>query len=238
MKPIIGINLDVEAGPPEKAMIQAPYWTAIQRSGGIPVLLPPMNDEDLDQLLTKIAGIMFIGGDDYCPSNYGEAKHQSVELCHPSRDDFDIRLMKKTLNRDMPVLGVCAGAQLLNIAMGGTLIQDIGTEQENAETHTSKNGWQNGWTMHPVKIEPHTELAQIFRATEVSIVSSHHQAIRRLGSGLKAVAWAEDGIIEAVESESRPFTIGVQWHPERDYETNEVLFSEFVRRCAITCGAV
>jgi len=233
MKPLIGVNLDVEAGPPDKATIQSLYWTAIQKSGGIPIFLPPMSDEDLDQVFLHIDGIMFIGGDDYSPANYGEPAHQSVERCHPLRDEFDLRMMKKTLTESsMPILGVCAGAQLLNIAMGGTLIQDIGAEQENAETHTSKDGWQSGWTLHPVKIEPHAELAKIFHATEVSVVSSHHQAIRCLGSGLKAVAWADDGIIEAIECDWRPFTIGVQWHPERDYQTNVDLFSEFVRRCA------
>jgi len=153
-------------------------------------------------------------------------------LCHPQRDDFDLRLINKVLaDSHKPLLGICAGAQLLNIALGGSLIQDIAAEQESAETHTSKDGWQNGWTNHPVKLQPHTELANIYKGTQVSVVSSHHQAIRRLGTGLTAVAWADDGIIEAIECQARPFTIGVQWHPERDYETNVELFTEFVRRC-------
>lgn len=233
MKPIIGVNLDVKAGPPEQAAIQSNYYKAIQDAGGIPVLLPPMPDSDLEVLLRSISGLMLIGGDDYCPSHYGEQTHAKVELCHPNRDEFDIRLIKKALaSSSMPLLGICAGAQLLNISLGGSLIQDIRSELKEAQEHTSKNARENGFNKHPVKLEPHTELANIYKATELTVVSSHHQAIRKLGDGLTAVAWAEDGIIEAVESKTRPFTIGVQWHPERDYATNTELFAEFVRRCA------
>jgi putative glutamine amidotransferase len=154
-------------------------------------------------------------------------------VCHPDRDEFDLRLIKKALGwSNMPVLGICAGAQLLNIVLGGTLIQDIISEQSNAQDHRSKNGWNEGFTRHSVKLQPHTELFNIYKQANISVVSSHHQAIRQLGQGLSAVAWADDGIVEAVESKMRPFTIGVQWHPERDYDGNIELFSEFVKRCS------
>lgn len=233
MKPIIGINLDVKEGPPEHAQIQANYYRAIQSSGGIPVLIPPMPERDLEELLGTLAGILFIGGDDYCPSHYGEKAHEAVERCHPERDEFDCRLMKKTLSKTtLPILGVCAGAQLLNISMGGSLIQDIKSEVANAHDHTSKDPWVTGFNRHSVRLEPNSELAKIYSSTTVEVVSSHHQAMRRLGDGLQAVAWAEDGIIEAIESKTRPLTIGVQWHPERDYNGNIPLFNEFVRWCA------
>ena len=232
MKPIIGINLDVREAPPEQAQVQANYYKSIQNAGGIPILIPPMPDEDLAVLLKSVSGLLFIGGDDYCPSNYGEEPHERVERCHPNRDDFDNRLMTMALaNATLPILGVCAGAQLLNIRLGGTLIQDIASEVEKAAVHTSKNPWVNGFNRHSVKLEPETDLAKIYNATTIQVVSSHHQAMRRLGTGLSAVAWADDGIIEAIESKTRPFMIGVQWHPERDYEGNVPLFSEFVRHC-------
>ncbi|HEY9772891.1 MAG TPA: gamma-glutamyl-gamma-aminobutyrate hydrolase family protein [Planktothrix sp.] len=232
MKPIIGLNCDVLAGPPEQAVIQANYYRAVQSAGGIPILLPPTPDSDLEVLLRDIAGLILIGGPDYCPSNYGEDPHETLDPCHPERDNFDLRLIKKALERsNVPILGICAGAQLLNISLGGTLIQHIWAENDKASEHRSKNGWNEGFTKHSVKLEPHTELASIYKRTDITVVSSHHQAIRKLGDGLTAVAWADDGIIEAVESKTRPFTIGVQWHPERDYDGNIALFSEFVKRC-------
>lgn len=232
MKPIIGINLDVRGGPPEHAQVQANYYKAIQSSGGIPVLIPPMSDEDIDQLLGSIAGLLFIGGDDYCPSNYGEEAHERVERCHPYRDDFDNRLMKLALEQEaMPILGVCAGAQLMNIRLGGSLIQDIASQVDAAADHTSKNPWLNGFNRHSVKLAPNSKLAEIYRSTSIEVVSSHHQAMRRLGTDLTAVAWADDGIVEAIESTTRSFLLGVQWHPERDYDGNVPLFAEFVKCC-------
>jgi putative glutamine amidotransferase len=233
MKPIIAINLDVAKGPPEQAEIQANYYRAILKAGGIPLLIPPMPAPDVKEALALVSGVMLIGGRDYCPSHYGEQAHETVSTCHPTRDQFDCLLMKEALAiSTLPILGICAGAQLLNFILGGSLIQDIGSEISDASEHRSKNGWAEGFTRHSVKIEPHTDLANIYKSTNVEVVSSHHQAIRRLGSGLVAVAWAEDGIIEAVESKTRPDTIGVQWHPERDFEGNIPLFTEFVRRCA------
>jgi len=141
-------------------------------------------------------------------------------------------LMKLALaNATMPILGVCAGAQLLNICLGGSLIQDIASEVAKAADHTSKDPWVKGFNKHSVKLEPETDLAKIYNSETIEVVSSHHQAMRRLGTGLSAVAWADDGIIEAIESKTRPFMIGVQWHPERDYNGNVPLFSEFVRHC-------
>lgn len=232
MKPLIGINLDVKDGPPEHALVQANYYRAIQQAGGVSILIPPMSDADLDELMPRLSGVLFIGGDDYCPSNYGEEPHEKVERCHPNRDEFDVRLMRKALSTVTPILGICAGAQLLNIALGGSLIQDIPSLVKNAHEHTSKDPWTNGFNKHSVRLEPHTELANVYKSTDLQVVSSHHQAMQRLGNGLVAVAWAEDGIVEAIESKVRPFTIGVQWHPERDYTGNIPLFVEFVRRCA------
>jgi putative glutamine amidotransferase len=243
MKPLIGLNLDVKDGPPEQAQIQANYYRAVEKAGGIAVLVPPMPEKDLEHVLSLLHGVLFIGGDDYCPSNYGEQAHEAVERCHPTRDEFDRIFMTKALEREgMPILGVCAGAQLLNIALGGSLIQDIASEVKNAADHTSKNPWENGFNKHLVKVEEGTEVAKIYKSTKVEVVSSHHQAMRRLGADLVAVAWADDGIVEAIESKTRPFTIGVQWHPERDYNGNVPLFQEFAKRCAqfaaSTSGAV
>lgn len=229
MKPVIGINVDVEAGPPPHIEVQTTYIQAIQQSGGIPLLLPPMSDEDLEQIVSRLSGLLLIGGRDYCPSRYGQDAQPTIELTDPLREDFDFRLLATILNKtELPILGVCAGAQLLNIVRGGTLIQDIPTELPHSKvTHSSEDGWEKGFHKHLVKIEKGTFLSQ-FYGSEVDVSTSHHQAVGKIGDGLKAVAYAEDGIIEAIEMPDRPFTLGVQWHPERDIPTSSRLFSGFV----------
>lgn len=233
MKPIIGINLDIKDGPPPEASVQTTYYSAIQKAGGIPLLIPPLPDDDISQVLKLVSGLLFIGGNDYCPSNYGENQHDTVSLCHRDREGFDLRLIKEALRTSsLPILGICAGAQLLNIALGGTLVQDIQSEFPDSEViHTNSNGWSENPHKHAVRLQAHTELANIYKRTDLDVPTSHHQSIKVLGSGLTAVAWATDGVVEAVESKTRPFTIGVQWHPERDYETHRDLFEEFVLRC-------
>lgn len=236
MKPLIGINLDVEGEKPRKVTIQWFYVDAIQRAGGIAVLLPPMPDGDLQTILHKLNGIMLIGGRDYNPTLYNESACAKVELCDQNREDFDVRLIQATIEQTkLPVLGICAGLQLINIGLGGSLIQDIPSEKpESHVVHTSDNGWNEGFTRHAVRIEPRTILSTIYADSEVTVPTSHHQAIKALGRGLRPTAYADDGIIEAIELEGRPFTIGVQWHPERDFEGNRALFETFVKHAAQT----
>jgi putative glutamine amidotransferase len=150
------------------------------------------------------------------------------------RGDFDFRLLKKVLRKtDLPILGICAGAQLLNIVCGGTLIQDIATKLPNSKVqHGSEEGWIKGFHKHAVKIEKGTLLSR-FYSEEVTVPTSHHQSVDKVGDGLKAVAFAEDGIIEALEMPGRSsFTLAVQWHPERDIPTGARLFAGFVNSAA------
>jgi len=231
MKPIIGVNVDVEGDKPRLASIQCNYFESIQRAGGIPILLAPMPDHDLDQLLRKLDGILLIGGLDYGPSKYGEEAHELVELVDPAREDFDFRLVDRTINTtDIPILGICAGAQLLNIALGGSLIQDIKSEIPHTEVvHSSPHGWLKGFNKHNVILQPESHIAKIYKTDCLHVPTSHHQAVKKVGSGLTVAAHADDGVVEAVEFKGRPFTIGVQWHPERDYERNADLFRHFVQ---------
>ncbi len=231
MKPVIGINLDIEGEKPKLAKVQAFYYESVKSAGGIPVLIPPLSDQELDQLLSRLDGLLLTGGNDYCPSRYGETKHESVELAHDDRLDFDWRLLKKSIERpELPVLGICAGSQILNIALGGSLYQDIPSDFPGTKVeHSTKNGWKNGFNFHKVKLNKGSKLLEIYGIEEIDVPTSHHQAVKKLGSGLVAAASAEDGVVEAVEYENRPFVIGVQWHPERDYEGNQKLFKAFVQ---------
>jgi putative glutamine amidotransferase len=230
MKPLIGINLDITAGPPEEARIQTTYTDAIIKSGGIPILLPPMPDEDLVAVVSRLDGIMLIGGPDYCPSLYKEPADTTVELVSPKRQQFDLNLLRHALKRsNMPLLGVCAGAQLLNIELGGTLVQDIKSAfHDSTVEHSTENGWKNGYNKHDVKVHKDSIIADIYKTDRFAVPTSHHQSVKDLGSGLKVTATADDGVIEAIELIESKFVVGVQWHPERDYATNKPLFDRLI----------
>jgi gamma-glutamyl-gamma-aminobutyrate hydrolase PuuD len=236
MKPLIGINLDITAGPPEEARIQTTYTDAIIKSGGIPVLLPPMPDDDVAEVVRRLDGLMLIGGPDYCPSLYKEEADGSVELVHSRRQQFDLHLLRLALKRaNMPLLGVCAGAQLLNIELGGSLVQDIkstfvGSHVEHSRIKDEKNGYNK----HDVIIDKDSIIAGIYKTDRVAVPTSHHQSVKELGAGLKVTAQADDGVIEAIELKESNFVIGVQWHPERDYETNKPLFDRLVSASRLT----
>jgi putative glutamine amidotransferase len=235
MKAVIGINVDIEGDRPKKATIQANYYESIAAAGGLPVLIPPTRAEDLGALLERLDGILFIGGADYCPRLYGEEAHPSVELAHDERIAFDYQLLVAALDRqDLPLLGICAGCQILNIGLGGSLFQDIPTEFPSSEIeHTSNHGWTEGFNNHKVIVQAGSRLAAIYSQPEFGVPTSHHQSIKELGAGLVATAYAPDGIIEAVELSDRDFVIGVQWHPERDYKGNRELFCAFVNAAAL-----
>jgi len=230
MKPLIGINLDIKPGPPEEACIQTTYTDAISKSGGIPILLPPMPDEDLAQALQRLDGIMLIGGLDYCPSLYKESPDATVELACPRRQQFDLSILRLALKQvDMPLLGVCAGAQLLNIELGGSLVQDIKTSFADSHVeHSSSNGWKVGFNKHDVILHKDSIISALFPSERFAVPTSHHQSVKDLGRGLKVTALADDGVIEAIELINSTFVVGVQWHPERDYQTNKPLFDRLI----------
>ncbi len=235
MKPIIAINVDIEKNPARDAVVQTNYFQAVQKAGGIPILLPPMPEEDLKAIFARINGLLLIGGADYDPKHYDEEPTEKLNLLSPVRDAFDLRLVRFATQLDIPILGICGGSQLLNIGLGGSLIQDIPTSVPGSNVqHSSKNGWEDGWTKHEVKLEAGSRLHKIYQCERVNVPTSHHQAVKRLGDGLKATAHADDGVVEAVELPGKPFVIGVQWHPERDYEGNNRLFAAFIEQAART----
>ncbi len=232
MKPLIGINCDIRPGPPRFAEVQTNYTEAILKAGGIPVLLPPMPPASLEEVVHELSGIMLIGGSDYHPASYGEQIHDTVQAMDSEREEFDRRLVDKVLKQTkLPILGICAGCQLLNIILGGTLIQDIKSTLPESKVEHKNNPKPEveGHRQHAVRIESGSMLAKFYSSSRVNVPTSHHQAVDRIGDGLAAVAFSDDDIIEAIELSGRPFTIAVQWHPERDFITNENLFGGFIR---------
>lgn len=193
-------------------------------AGGIPILLAPLEEvKDIEGLLNRLDGLILSGGDDIWPERYGQTRHAMTNLVSKERDAFDFQLARQALDMDIPVLGICHGIQLINVVMGGTLIQDVPSQRPSCASHNSK-------AVHKVKVERGTRLYEFLKTDVLMVNSSHHQAIDRLGEGLKVSATAEDGIVEAVEGTSHSLVMGVQWHPERMLEdsTQRRLFTAFL----------
>lgn len=228
-KPVIGINVDVDEKQPRRYTIVSKYVEAVRQAGGLPLLLPPMDEDDCRQALSKIDGLLMIGGDDYPPESYGDKLEAKTIVMDPERAKFDLSIVRLATQAGLPYLGVCAGSQVLNIASGGTLVQDIPSHfPQSKVNHASKNGWQTGFNRHNVRAEAGSKLASIIGEAPLTVVTSHHQCVGKAGAGLKVAARSEDGLVEAVEAADKPFVIGVQWHPERDYAANKALFAHFI----------
>jgi len=237
MKPLIGMNMDISAGPPRKIWAYATYHEAIIANGGIPIFLAPVTEHDIKCIVDRLDGLVLIGGDDYSPQLYGESAHPSVELIDPERESFDFALMNYIRDKkELPVLGLCNGAQLMNIAFGGSLVQDICSEMPNSKVkHKGEAGWKvKDW--HEVVFEAGSRLKDIYQKERLNVPTAHHQGIKTLGKGLKSAARTDDGWIEALEAPEYRFAIGVQWHPERDLIGNEPLFKAFLAAAKVAHG--
>ncbi len=224
MKPIIGISVDCEKDPADertrgKLTLNWNYAQAVSDAGGVPILIPPT--ADMEVVSSLIHGFLIPGGNDIDASRWGEANHPKAVLQDPTRYEAEAALLA-ILDKDVPVLGICYGAQFLNVNFGGTLVQHL-PDVVGHETHA-------GGTLQEYELEPHSRLAEAMGGTKVQGKSYHHQAVGEPGENLRVVARNQDGTVEAVESTDRPWLIGVQWHPERtsaDPATAK-LFRDFV----------
>ena len=216
MPPLIGVTTsEVRRGdlatlrrhgePPQHEMaLGLTYLRAIELAGGVPVVLPPLYD-GLDTLLSRLDGVCLSGGPDLDPAAYGARAHEQLGPTEPALDRFELALARAADVAGMPILGVCRGAQTLNVARGGTLHQHVeGHRQTELATRP----------VHPVRIAPRSLAARLLGVRSADVNSFHHQAVDELGEGLVASAWAPDGTIEAIEDRRHPFLLGVQWHAE------------------------
>jgi putative glutamine amidotransferase len=214
------------------------YEEAVRRAGGEPWVLDPSRDRPEDAIRSA-AGLLLAGGGDVRPEIYGAASHPTYHAAETGRDEYEIELIRRALDADMPVFAICRGIQVLNVARGGTLVQDIPSEVAGALEHKLAVPPNEPFTLaHEVWLEKGSLFARLMGeaggdADSRQVNSRHHQAVKTLGDGLVAVATAPDGVIEAVEDPSRRFCVGVQWHPENFYRTGEFrsLFEGFVRAC-------
>jgi putative glutamine amidotransferase len=211
------------------------YEESVRRAGGEPWVLDLAADRPAD-VVARAAGILLTGGGDVDPSRYGEAPHPTFAAAEPGRDAYEMELVRRALEADLPLFAICRGVQVLNVARGGTLIQDITSEMPGAIAHKREDNAPSFTLAHEVWIENGSALETLLRESandseRCQVNSRHHQAIRAAGKGLVAVATAPDGVVEAVEDPSRRFCLGVQWHPENFYRTGEfrALFEGFVK---------
>jgi putative glutamine amidotransferase len=213
--PLIGVSTSITVNAhPERAYVNSAYLHAVQQAGGVPVPLPPqLSAASLQQLGAELDGLLLTGGGDMDPAVFGEAPHSTLYDVAPARDTLETGALHLMLSRGRPVLAVCRGVQVLNVALGGSLHQDVATDPGTPILHSQKE--PRDQPTHKVKVAPGSRLAETLGAEELEVNSMHHQAIKRLGRGLTAVAWAPDQIVEGAELDDRArFVLGVQWHPE------------------------
>ncbi|MFD1675659.1 gamma-glutamyl-gamma-aminobutyrate hydrolase family protein [Alicyclobacillus fodiniaquatilis] len=195
------------------------YTEGVERAGGLPVVIPFLSDDTLAQIATRLDGLLLSGGEDVDPTTFGEEPMYGLGNVVAERDRLEIALIHLMRAQGKPVLGICRGIQMLNVALGGTLYQDLPRQWKGKIQHAQKAARNH--VSHRVKIEPGSRLAACFDGEKTLKVNSfHHQAIRKLAEPLRAVAWDAENLVEAVEATSGPFMLGVQWHPENLWRTD------------------
>jgi putative glutamine amidotransferase len=209
-KPLIGITTYVEpaswgAWTLESALVPYDYVRAVERAGGRAVLVPP-DENGVEEILDAVDGLILSGGNDMEPSEYGAQAHPTTLGVNPARDRGELALLKAALERDLPVLAVCRGFEVLNVARGGDLVQHL----PDVVGHEEHRAIVGEFSEHAVRVDPSSRLG----AVDGVVKSHHHQGVGRIGDGLREVAWAEDGTVEGLEDPDKRFLVGVLWHPE------------------------
>jgi putative glutamine amidotransferase len=230
-RPLIGITT-YGRGADDRFRLPAAYVDAVRRAGGVPLLVPPGGE--LDQLLEELDGWILAGGGDLDPRLYDGRPHATIERVDAERDRSELELAKLAVERDLPALFICRGAQVLNVALGGNLIEHLPDEVGDSIRHRSDDG-TGTYPRHGVAVDAGSRLAAIMGSDRVEPASWHHQAVRRLASGLVQTARAPDGTIEAFEIPDREWLIAVQWHPEvtaGEDPTQQRLFDALVAAAA------
>lgn len=229
MRPIIGITTFITE---DKLILPDNYITAVSESGGTPIILPKVTDDaQVRGQLDQIDGLLLTGGDDINPALFREDPHQKLGIIEPGRDEYETKLVKSCLENNLPVLAVCRGAQILNITEGGTMYQDIYDQIEGYVMQHQQKASRD-FLSHSITIKEDSLLHSILGETSVRTNTFHHQANRDIPDHFQITAYSNDGVIEAIESTSHDFVLGIQWHPEGSFPSDEYskkLFTAFVR---------
>jgi putative glutamine amidotransferase len=225
-RPAIGITIGYDDRREGLHALRQDYVRSVEKAGGLPLILAPGDPRDAAELLGRLDGLVLSGGADVDPALYGEDPHPGLGRVIRERDDFELALCREALARDRPLLAICRGHQVLNVATGGTLIQDIPSQLGRGGVHDHRG---ERWEIaHEVNTLPGTRLREILGAERVSVNSFHHQAVARLGRGLRVSALSTpDDLIEGIEAPDASFVVGVQWHPESFWNRPESFHALF-----------
>lgn len=223
LAPVVAVSAtsDTRLGGAHRLRLNSSYIIALESAGLVPVVIPPLSTPDHARLiLARVDGLLLTGGEDVDPCLYGQPRAEKCGEPNTARDETEISLVLAARDLGKPLLAICRGPQLLNVALGGTLIQDIPSEVPGALNHNADNDRDS--RVHPVSIEPGSLTAKAIGATEVSVNSLHHQSVAELGDGLRVTARSPDGIIEAIEWDGDDWwAMAVQWHPEEMNDSPE-----------------
>ncbi len=227
-RPLIGITSVYSTNDKSgTTRVDFAYIKAITETGGAPLILPTISEEEImQQYVDQLDGLVLVGGDDIPPSAYGQQPHETVKIMPQQRYNFESKLIPLWLADGKPILGVCLGMQFTNVVSGGSLIQDIPSQ---VGTKVKHRGY------HQVKIDPKSSLAKILDSNQAYVYSNHHQAVKDLGRNLKIIARSEDGVAEAMERTDGKFGLFVQWHPEAtdNPDHRKAIYGALIRACAV-----
>jgi putative glutamine amidotransferase len=230
--PLVGVTTYLEPARwsvwvREAALLPAAYLRAVERAGGVPVLLPPTSLRSVDALVRRLDAIVLAGGGDLDPALYGAERHGETGAPQPNRDRFELALIRAAVDAGLPFLAICRGMQVLNVARGGTLIQHL----PETVGHDAHQPTRAAMGRHQVRIRGDSSVGKVLGEV-ADVPTNHHQAVDRLGGGLTPVAWADDQVVEALELQGHRFGLGVQWHPEEgdDLRLFEAIVAEAAGR--------
>lgn len=234
MKPLIGVTPAMESDE-SFYKVSKNNLLALEDAGGIPIVLSYLSSSsDIDQIIEQLDGLYLTGGDDIDPIHFNEEPHQKLGAFNPKRDVFEIEITKKMLSKDKPVLGVCKGAQIINLAVGGDMYQDIYAQiDDGLLQHKQKTS--NYVAIHEIELLKGSLIHRLVGQENIRVNSFHHQANRRVGEGFVISGIAKDGVVEVVESMKHRFALGVQWHPEMmavvGDDSSKKIFQGFISAC-------
>ncbi len=235
-KPLIGITPGYDYDK-KMLFVKEGYYEGINRAGGLAMTLPIIDSEEtLFEIIERCDGFLITGGPDIDATYFGENNLEFSGEISPYRDSLELALIKRAFKLNKPIFGICRGVQVLNVAFGGTLYQDINAQVKNDNLIKHSQTAPKWYATHDVYLEKESKLRGIFNTETIAVNSFHHQAIKDVAKEFVVTAIASDGIIEAIEHKNQSFTIGVQWHPELMWKKNQEflkLFEEFVRYAAI-----
>lgn len=247
MRPLIGITSYFVSGEElgdfherprgatgqDMAMSTMDYARGVEKGGGIPLNIPVINEEDyIEKIVDKCDGLLFSGGPDISPYLYGADPDSQCGKVIPARDEFELKLLEKAIEKNKAVLGICRGAQLINVHYDGTLKQHLDDHRDGLKHHALTK-FPRWYKAHEVEIEEKSHIFKAYKKEKMKTNSLHHQAIKEVGDGLTVTAKALDGIVEGVEDKSKDFLVGVQWHPEMmyfKYDEQLKIFEYFVNK--------